>query len=208
MGSLTSALDRLLSSNSLKYSKSTSSSIQPVYVAFAANSDLCLSLLQSCADYGEDVIGLPSIALSTSRRVMISHDLQERTMRLLSETTDVSVENAVIVQGLSSYQSMALVDISLTQASVRHAKVQGCIRQGPFFRTEDDFWVEYSAQGTLVLGDGCRWPCHSRWHSPGYSHCGATPQAMGESKIFRARSFGVPEKRTSSTSVDATPIRD
>jgi hypothetical protein len=96
------------------------------------------------------------------------------------------------------------------RVSVRLAKVQGCIRQGCFFREEDDFWVEHSAQGTLVLGDGCRWPCPSRWHSPGYNHCGATPQleAMGESKIFRARSFGIPEKRTSSTSVDATPICD
>jgi hypothetical protein len=208
MDSLKSALDRLLSSNSLKYLKSGSSSIQPAYVAFAANSDLCLSLLRSCADYGENVIGLPSIVLPTSRRVIASHDLRERTTRLLSEITDVSVENAVSVQGLSSYQLMASVDISLTQASVRHAKVQGCIRQGPFFRTEDDFWVEHSTQGTLVLGDGCRLPCPSRWRTPRYNHCGATPQAMGESKIFHARSVGVPEKRTSTTSVDATPICD
>ena len=107
MGSLTSALDRLLSSNSLKYSKSGPSSIQPVYVAFAANSDLCLSLLRSCADYGENVIGLPSIVLPTSRRLMASHDLRERTVRLLSEMTDVSVENAVSLQGLSSYQLIA-----------------------------------------------------------------------------------------------------
>ena len=104
MGSLTLALDRLLSSNSLRYSKSSSSSIQPVYVAFEANSDLCLSLLRSCADYGENVIGLPSIALSTSLRTMASRDLQERTTRLLFEMTDVSVENAASVRGQSSYQ--------------------------------------------------------------------------------------------------------
>ena len=123
MGSLASALDRILSSNSLKYSRSGRSSVQtvqPVYVAFAANSDLCLSLLRSCADYGENVIGLPSVALSASRRVMASHDLQERTMRLLSEfseTTDVSVENDVSAQGLYSYQLIALVVI--TDTSVR-----------------------------------------------------------------------------------------
>ena len=96
MGSLTSALERLLSSNSLKYTRSGSSSIQPIYVAFAANSDLCLSLLRRCAHYEEKVISLP---LPTSHGGMPSHDLLERTMRLQSEMTGVSVGNAVSVQG-------------------------------------------------------------------------------------------------------------
>ena len=101
MGSLTSALERLLSSNSLKYTRSGPSSIQPIYVAFAANSDLCLSLLRRCAHYGKEVIDLPPIAFPTPRDAMASNDLLERTMRLQSEMTRVSAGNAVSVQGLS-----------------------------------------------------------------------------------------------------------
>ena len=106
MKSLTSALEYVTSSNSLKYLRSDAgrSFMQRVYVAFAANSDLCFSFLQKCADYGGKAIGwpLPPIALPTSLRVMASHDLRERTMRLRSEMT--YVENAASVQGLSSYQ--------------------------------------------------------------------------------------------------------
>jgi hypothetical protein len=105
MCSLTSALKRFPSSTSLRYSQSGQSPTQRVYLASAANRDLCLSFLRRCADYGEKVIGcrLPSIASPTSFRVMASHDLRERTMRLRSEMTGVSVENATLVQGLPSY---------------------------------------------------------------------------------------------------------
>jgi hypothetical protein len=103
MGLLTSALERLSSSNSLKYSQSGRSSIQRVYVAFAANSDLCLSFLRQCVDYGEKVVSwrLPSIA---SLHVVASNDLRERTMRLRSEMRNASGENATSVQGLSLHQ--------------------------------------------------------------------------------------------------------
>jgi hypothetical protein len=113
MGLLTSALERLPSSNSFKYSQSGQPSIQRVYVAFAANSDLCLSFLRQCADYGEKVISwrLPPIA---SLRVMASHDLRERTIRLRSEMRGVSGENAASVQGLSLCQSTRLW-LSLTR---------------------------------------------------------------------------------------------
>ncbi|KAF8486068.1 hypothetical protein DFH94DRAFT_166762 [Russula ochroleuca] len=108
MGSLTSALECVTSSNSLKYLPSGTaigrSSMQRVYVAFVSNNDLCFSFLQKCADYGEKAIGwrLPPIASPTSLRVMASHDLRERTMRcmrLRSKMTHVSVENAASVQG-------------------------------------------------------------------------------------------------------------
>ena len=74
-------------------------------MAFAANSDLCLSFLRRCADYGEKVIGsrVPSITPPTSSCVDSPHDLRERTMRLLSEMTGVSVDNVASVEGLSSY---------------------------------------------------------------------------------------------------------
>lgn len=96
MGSLTSALDRLLSSYSLKYLPSCQPSIQQVYVAFMANSDLCLLFLQRCVDYGEKVIGcrLHSIPLPASFRVMTSYDPRERTVRFQSEMTGIFAENA------------------------------------------------------------------------------------------------------------------
>jgi hypothetical protein len=74
-------------------------------VAFAANSDLCLSFLRLCVAYGERVFTwcLPSIVSPTSLRAMAPHDLWERTIRLRSEVTGISVENAATVQGLSSY---------------------------------------------------------------------------------------------------------
>ena len=80
--------------------------MQRVYEAFAANSDLCLSFLQKCADYGGKAIGwrLPPTDLPTSLRVMASRDLRERTMRLRSEMN--TVENAASVQGLFPYQLM------------------------------------------------------------------------------------------------------
>jgi hypothetical protein len=105
MGSLTSALERLLSSYSLKRLPSCRSFIQRVYVAFAANSDLCLSFLRRCVDYGEKVIGcrLPSIPLPAPFGVMATYDLRERTVGFQSEMTGISAENAASVQGRSSY---------------------------------------------------------------------------------------------------------
>jgi hypothetical protein len=102
MGLLTSALDRLTLNDSLKYSQS-GRSFERLYVAFAANSDVCLSFVRQCADYGEKVFSLclDSIVSPTSSRAGVTDDLRERTMRLQSETTSVSVENVASVQGLS-----------------------------------------------------------------------------------------------------------
>ncbi|KAF8486433.1 hypothetical protein DFH94DRAFT_184014 [Russula ochroleuca] len=154
MGLLTSALDRVPSSGSLKYSQLGPSSIQRIYVAFAANKDVCLTLLQRCVDYGVKLIGLPSVALPTSLRVMTSQDLWERTMRLRSEMIGVSMEKAVSVQGLSSYHVTPFDGISPTQVFIRLGKVQYVIQQGPVFRTEGDFRVEHLAGETLVLAHG------------------------------------------------------
>ncbi|KAN0113637.1 hypothetical protein V8E52_007563 [Russula decolorans] len=107
MSSVTSALERVPSTNSLKYLSSCQSSIQRVYLALRGNRDACLSFLRHCADYGEKVIGcrLSSTAFPTPFRVMASHDLRERTMRPLSETTNVSVENAASVQGSRKFKA-------------------------------------------------------------------------------------------------------
>jgi hypothetical protein len=112
MGSLALALDRLPSSNSVKYSRLGRTPIQRVYVRFAANSDVCLSFLRRCADYGEKVIGwrLSSIDLPTPLRPMASHDLRERTTRLLAEMTSGSVDNVGCIQGLSLHLSTPFGD--------------------------------------------------------------------------------------------------
>jgi len=101
-GSFGEALDRMSSSDSLRYSPPLSrSSFQRVYVAFAANSDLCLSFLRDCAHYGEKVFTwcLSFNALPISSRVDAPHDLRERTARLLSEATGVSTEIAASIKG-------------------------------------------------------------------------------------------------------------
>ncbi len=89
MDSFTPALEHLTVSNSLKYSHLGTPSIERAYAAFAANSDLCLSFLRRCVDYGEKVIGwgLSSIPLPAPFRVMASHELWERPVKLRTEVT-------------------------------------------------------------------------------------------------------------------------
>ena len=96
-------------------------------MAFAANSDLCLSLLRRCVDYGEKVIGchFPYIPLPTPIRMMASYDLRERTVRFQLEMTGISAGNAAGVQGQSSYSRHLLMVIgrSLLTRVGRLAKV-------------------------------------------------------------------------------------
>jgi len=94
-GSFGDALERISSSASLRYSPPLSRScFQRAYVGFAANSDLCLSFLRHCTNYGEKVFTwcLSSNASPVSSRVGAPHDLRERTARLLSEATSISTE--------------------------------------------------------------------------------------------------------------------
>ena len=102
MGSLEDAFERMLSSASLQYSQLGRSSFQRVYIAFAGNSDICLSFLRQCADYGESVLALrlASIGLPTSSRVCASHDLQERSTGLWSEGTGDSARGLETLEGM------------------------------------------------------------------------------------------------------------
>jgi hypothetical protein len=131
-GSLEESLGRMSSSASLQYSQLRRSSFQRVYVAFLGNRDLCLSFLWDCAGYGEKVLVwcLFSIRSPTSSRLGAPHDFLERTTRLRSEATDVSVENAASAQGLSSYQSTPLIHIAETCRLLftRVTKIQNCIQ--------------------------------------------------------------------------------
>jgi hypothetical protein len=99
-------LDRISSSNSIKYSQLGQSSFQRVYVAFAANSDLCLSFLVHCADYREKVIGwrFPSIASPAFSRVPVGpphdSDLRERTTGLWFDATGISTKSFETLGGM------------------------------------------------------------------------------------------------------------
>jgi len=100
-GSFGETLERIFSSVSLRYSPLSRSSFQRVYVAFAANSDLCHSFLRHCADYGEKVFTCcrPFYASPISSRVGVPHDLRERAARFLSEAPGISTENVASVKG-------------------------------------------------------------------------------------------------------------
>jgi hypothetical protein len=114
-GSFGEALERISSSASLRYSPLSLPSFQRVYVAFAAHSDVCLSFLRHCADYGEKVFTwcLSSNASPISSRVGAPDHLRERTARLLSEAPGISTESvASAVKGLSSYESTHVTPIT------------------------------------------------------------------------------------------------
>jgi hypothetical protein len=104
IGSLREALERMSSSTSLQYSQLGQSHFEQVYVAFAGNSDLCLSLLRHCADYGEKVFAwcFPSIASPTSSRVGVPCDIRERIAGLSSETTGCSAKGLETAEGMGS----------------------------------------------------------------------------------------------------------
>ena len=106
IGSLEGALERMSSSSSLKYSQLGRPLFQRLYVAFAANSGLCLSFLQHCTDYGENVPAWCQFSIAPLASPLgAPSDLRERTTELRSEVTDVSesTEDAASAQGLSSY---------------------------------------------------------------------------------------------------------
>ena len=146
-GSFGEALERISSSASLQYSPLSRSSFQRAYVAFAANSDLCLSFLQHCVHYGEKVFTwcLSFNASPISSRVdHAPRDLQERTARLLSasEATGISTENVASVKGLSSYESTPVIPITDRGGNfcfllTRVATVQNHVQDGVGVRTED-----------------------------------------------------------------------
>ena len=121
IGSLGDALERIFSSASVQYSRLSQSSLQRVYVAFAGNSDLCLSFLRHCADYGEKVSSwcLASTDLPACSPVG-REDLRKQISELQSEESCASAENAATgsTQGLSLYQcylSLTYVGTSVFQ---------------------------------------------------------------------------------------------
>ena len=162
-GSLGEALERIDSSASLRYSPLSQSSFQRAYVTFAANSDLCLSFLRHCADYGEKMFTwcLSFNASPTSSRVGMPHDLRERTARLLSEATGISTEIVASIEGLSLYESTPTIPITDRSGNfysllTRVATVQNHVQEGLRIRTEDYLSVKHSARESLILGGSHR----------------------------------------------------
>ena len=106
IGSLGEALERISSSVSLQYSVSGLSYFQRVYVAFAGHSDLCLSFLQHCADYGEKVFAwcFPSTPSPTSSQVDIPHvtGLPEQATGLRPELTGSSAKSSKTLEGMGN----------------------------------------------------------------------------------------------------------
>jgi hypothetical protein len=144
-GSFGEALERISSCLSLQYLPLSRTSFQRVYVAFAANSDLCLSFLRHCVDYGEKVSTwcLSINASPTSCRVGARHDLRERAARGLSEATGISTEDVARVKGPSSYEPVVPV-IPITDGGgnscllpTRVTTVQNHVQEGLGCRTED-----------------------------------------------------------------------
>jgi hypothetical protein len=143
-GSFGEALEHISSSDSLRYSPWSRPSFQRAYVAFARNSDLCLSFLRHCADYGEKVFTwcLSFNASPIPSRVGAPHDLRERTARLLPEVTSISMDNIASVEGLSSYESTPVIPITDRGGNfyfllIRVATVQNNVQEGLGFRTDD-----------------------------------------------------------------------
>ena len=120
-GSFGEALECIDSSASLRYSPLSRFPFQQAYVAFEANSDVCLSFLRNCAEYGEKMFTwcLSFNASPISSRV---GDLQEATARLLSEVTGISTENGASVEGLSSYESTLMIPITDKLFSVHQGR--------------------------------------------------------------------------------------
>ena len=145
-GSFGEALEHVSSSASLQHLPlSRRSPFQQVYVTFAANSDLCLSFLRHCADYGEMVfiwcLSFNASPISSRMGISAPHDLRERTTRLLSEVTGISTENVAGVKGLSSYES-TLRPITNRGGNfcfllTRVASVQHHVQESLCFRTKD-----------------------------------------------------------------------
>jgi len=108
-GSFGEALERISSSDSLRYSPLSLHSFQRVYVAFSANSDLCLSVLRNCAGYGEKVFtwcfSFNASPISSQVGAPAPHDLREGTARLLSETTAISTESVASVEGSRRFKT-------------------------------------------------------------------------------------------------------
>lgn len=91
----------------MKYARSGRSSIQRVYEAIEASSDLCLSSLRRFVDYGEKVLAsyVPSIAPPASSRGDAPHDLREH-MRFQLKMPGEFVEGSSSGRSLSSYRSV------------------------------------------------------------------------------------------------------
>ena len=167
-GSFGEALEGISSSDSLRHSPLSLHSFRRVYVGFAANSDLCLSVLQKCAGYGEKVFtwcfSFNASPISSWVGAPAPHDLRDGTARLLTEATGISTESDSSVEGLSSYESESAPVIPITDRGgnfcfllIRVATIQNHLQEGLGFRTESYVSIKHSARESLVLGGSLRW---------------------------------------------------
>jgi hypothetical protein len=138
--SLGEALERISSSASLQYSELRGrSDFERVYIAFAGNSDMCLSFLCKCADYGEKAFAwcFPSIASPASTRVGTPYDVGERSMGLRSEVTEGMGGVGALLRGLATHHTHGLSSGAGTPPT-RHASPDSTLRSFTMSRADKD----------------------------------------------------------------------
>jgi hypothetical protein len=105
LGKLEETLQRVRESASVTFSLMSLGPVLQAKLGLTQNSELCLSFLRRCVDFGEIVAGLSgaSITYPAFSRLRASNDLQERVMNLMAEpeVVDLSAENDGRSQGLS-----------------------------------------------------------------------------------------------------------
>ena len=159
IGSFEDALERMSSCESLQYSPLGRSSFQRVYVAFAANSDLCHSFLQHCADYGEKVMAWHPASVS-SPRIGASHDLRERSV-VRSGVTGVSEKTLEILESAGSVGALPRDQTNLTCLGadvppIHHPSPDGMLQSFKAFPATDkdppkpDIMIAPSADGEPI----------------------------------------------------------
>ena len=131
------------SCDSSRYLPLGRSSFQRVYVAFAANSDLCLSVLQHCADYGEKVVAWhpASVGSPASSRMGALHDLRERSVGR-SNVTGVSEKTLETLEGAGSVGALLrgrtqLACLVAEMPPIHHPSPDGTLQSFKVFPTTD-----------------------------------------------------------------------
>ncbi|KAH9961539.1 hypothetical protein BC827DRAFT_1267541 [Russula dissimulans] len=117
LGKLEETLQRVRESASVTFSLMSLGPVLQAKLGLTQNSELCLSFLRRCVDFGEIVAGLSgaSITYPAFSRLRASNDLQERVMNLMAEpeVVDLSAENDGRSQGARKFSSVYKQSLSL-----------------------------------------------------------------------------------------------
>ena len=106
LNTLKGRLQKIQESASVEYSNMSLVPILRAKYELAKNNDLCFTFFRRCVEFGEMVAGSSAALINhfAFSRVRASTGLLEGAMALGTEAPDVSLENDVPSQGLSSIQ--------------------------------------------------------------------------------------------------------